>query len=89
MSVTSDFWFFLLVSPDACSKSQGPRRVVSCPFMCVSMKVLGSENYPCFCMRPCRIALTTFVPFCLVYILFLWLHDVSLFVFLGTKGLLL
>ena len=35
MSVTSDFWFSLLVCPDACSKSQGPRRVVSCPPMCV------------------------------------------------------
>ena len=25
MSVTSDFWFFLPVCPDVCSKSQGPR----------------------------------------------------------------
>ena len=89
MSVTSDFRFFLLVCPDACSFSQGPRSVVSCPPMCVGVKVLGFHNYPCFSMGPCPIALTPFVPFCLVYILFLWLHDVALFVLLGTKGLLL
>ena len=89
MSVTSDFWFFLLLCPDACSKSQGPRRVVFCPFMCVRVKVLSFHNHLCFCMGPCPIALTPFVPFCLVYILFFWLLDVSFFVPLGTKGLLL
>ena len=69
--MTSDYRFFLLVWPDACSKSQGPHPVVFCPFMCVRVKVLGSHNYPCFCMGPCSIALTPFVPFCVVYILFL------------------
>ena len=46
--------------------------------MCVRVKVLGSQNYPCFCMGRCPIALTPFVPICLVYILLLWLHDVFL-----------
>ena len=87
MSVTSALRFFLLVCPDACSNSQGAHWVVSCPRMCVSVKVLGSHKYPCFCMGPCPIALTPFVRIGLVCILFLWLHDVSLTVLLGTKGL--
>ena len=79
MSVTSDFWFFLLVCLDACSKSQGPHLVVSCPPLSVRVEVLGSHNYPCFCMGHSPITLTRFVPICLVYILFLWLHMMYLF----------
>ena len=67
MLVTSDLWFFLLVCLDACSKSQGPRWVVCCVPMCVGVKVLGSHNYPGFCMGPSPIAVPPFVPFCLVY----------------------
>ena len=59
MSVTSDFWFFfLLVCPDA---SNLRAHVESCPRMCVGVKVVGSQNSPCFCMGPCPLALTPFV----------------------------
>ena len=57
--------------------------------MCFWVGVLEFHNYPCFRMEPCPVALTPFVPICLVSILFLWLHDVSYFILLGTEGLLL
>ena len=89
MSGTFHFSFSLLVCPDVCSMSHAQRLIASCPPMYVRVNVLGSHNYPCFCMGTCPIPLTAFVLICLVYILFLWLHNVSLLVPLGTKGLLL
>ena len=70
MSVTTDFWFFLLVCLDACSKSHDPRRIISCPSMCVRVNVLGSHNHICVCMGHWRIFLTPFLPLCRTYIFF-------------------